>query len=356
MLFAIILVGCGSDPTNTINGPNVTIDPTENPESTVTVASPLPTPTPFLPTPTPIPISVGVLPDPFLLEHETPFLAVAFSPDGRYLATGDLNFYLNLWDRQSRKLIKQWQVTDRSDVTGGLEKIAFSPDGKYVTTCVWKNSLQVWQVETQRLVLEIPYKCYDALTYTQDGAYIVAASRADMVKAWNSETGEEVLSIPVTARNLEFSRDGSTCMFIDLSNMIHIWDWHESQEITSFKGGNLVYASAFSPDGTHVVTLDNQQVVSIFEAATGDLVNKITTPETEAPIIDMVFSPSGDYLFLIYLDGSVEISEFPTLEQMSDFDNLVQIYEVALSLDGSALALAGQTKDDGLVMIWEFGE
>ena len=338
-VLAILLLGCNQ----------VAVVPT----ATIVL---LPTNTPLPPTPTPIPIPRGNLSDPYQLEHETRLWSVAFSPDGNIIATGDHNFYISFWDRQNRTLLKTWKLVDDSSIVGGIESIAFSPDGTQIAACIDKTMIQIWDIESEQIFMEIPYKCREVVTYSKDGKFVFAGSRADVIKAWNSETGEEVLSIPIPIKDLKFNMDDSLFIYGDMSNNIYIWDWPGKQEVTNFRGNVIFHQMTFSPDGASVVVLDTQNTISVLDAETGKFLLEIS-PETDTGIVDILFSPGGHFLFVVHSDGSIGIWDFKSQEKISNYASSMplEVSEVALASDGSALAIAGITRE-GLVMLWEFSE
>jgi WD40 repeat protein len=74
--------------------------------------------------------------------HSEQVNSVAFSPDGKYLASGSRDKTIKLWDVETQREVKtlqghSWSVTS----------VAFSPDGKHIASGSWDSTVKVWSVE-----------------------------------------------------------------------------------------------------------------------------------------------------------------------------------------------------------------
>ena len=303
-----------------------------------------------------ITIPTGNLPEPHITESDATLLSGVVSDDGQIFVLGDNDSYVSIWDRESKSLLRKWQVIDQPKGTDGIENIAISPNGTHIALCLPRQSVQVWDIETEALVFEIPYKCRNVLQYSPDGDLIVAGSMADVIKIWDSTSGAEVLSIPVTVEDLGFNSTGSVLAYGEASHIIHLWDLENNQEIISFKGSGRFRELDFAPDDNTLATLSSNDTISIFNTENGELVNEFS-PTTNLHLFDVAFSPKGEYLFVVHMDGVVQIWTSENPEQISSYEDEMSILvsDSSLATNGSALLISGITKQ-GLALLWEFGE
>ena len=114
--------------------------------------------------------------------HSDGVLSVAFSPDGKYIASGS-------WD----KTIKLWNVSDGSLLrtlkghTNSVSSVAFSPDGKYIASGSWDDTIRLWRVSDGLLLRTFEGHTGDveSVSFSPDGKYIASGSWDKTIKLWN---------------------------------------------------------------------------------------------------------------------------------------------------------------------------
>jgi WD40 repeat protein len=72
--------------------------------------------------------------------HTNEVNTVAWSPDGRYIASGSSDQTVQVWDARTGSLLVTYK--GHSDVVTSL---AWSPDGRYIASASWDHTVQVWQ-------------------------------------------------------------------------------------------------------------------------------------------------------------------------------------------------------------------
>jgi WD40 repeat protein len=204
-----------------------------------------------------------------LADRESP-LAIAFSPDGRILASADSNQRLRLWDVTSGKLSA---VSQAPRLGSGL---AFSPDGKL----------------------------------------LAGASTDSTVRLWDAATGKEVRQIgrfqPASLRLLQaavaFSPDGKRLASSSNDTAVQLWDVVTGKQVAALKGhANIVLALAFSPDGKTLVTAGMDQRFICWDVATGTIL--VRAMGRTGVVHSVAFSPDGRLLAVAGDNGTVELWE-----------------------------------------------
>src|SRR5262249_28741481 len=124
---------------------------------------------------------------------QNPVFAVAWSPDGKQLASGSADLNVIAWDSQTgRKL-----VTMRGH-HGWVEAVVWSPDGQRLASAGTDNSVRVWDPRTgeETFVLRGNSGMFHDVSWSPDGAQLVAANDDGQIWIWDATRGFERDTIP----------------------------------------------------------------------------------------------------------------------------------------------------------------
>ena len=116
-----------------------------------------------------------------LTGHSDPVYSVAFSPDGRTLASGSYDNTIKLWDVQSQREIAT--LTGHSDP---VYSVAFSPDGRTLASGTWDKTIKLWDVQSQRQIATLTGHSNDVMSvaFSPDGRMLASGSRDKTIKLW----------------------------------------------------------------------------------------------------------------------------------------------------------------------------
>ncbi len=158
-----------------------------------------------------------------LLAHPGEVRAVAFSPDGRWLATACADGVARLWDLSSRTVARALPHD------GELQSVAFSPDGSKLTTASKGRAAYVWILATGELAF--PPLLHDgAVTsarFSPDGARLATASRDHQIRVWDAASGALLgppLRLSADARAAEWTPDGQWLAVAGHDRAVQLWD------------------------------------------------------------------------------------------------------------------------------------
>ncbi|MDZ7960450.1 MAG: AAA-like domain-containing protein, partial [Aulosira sp. DedQUE10] len=112
--------------------------------------------------------------------HNFWVMSVAFSPDGKTIATASADNNVKLWNLQGQVL---QTLKGHSD---GVRGVAFSPDGKTIATASNDNNVKLWNLQGQELqTLKGHSSAVNSVAFSPDGKTIASASDDNTVKLWN---------------------------------------------------------------------------------------------------------------------------------------------------------------------------
>ncbi len=266
---------------------------------------------------------------------------VAFSPNGRILATG-VSKTVKLWDVATQRTIATLEGH-----THLVDSLAFSPDDTIIASGGYDGMIRLWDVATQRNIftfvanVEGLNKSVESLAFSPDGTILASGGDDGMIKLWDVATGTNITSIPEVGRapftySVAFSPDG-TILASGSGNgpgNVSLWDVTTKRNIAVFDHTVKVYSVAFSPDGTIIASGSLDGIVTLQEVATGAEI--ITLPHTD-DVRSVAFSPDGTILASGTRDREVRLWDVgPVLSQKPDDRDQVAISEIMVaSNDGS---------------------
>jgi WD40 repeat protein len=197
--------------------------------------------------------------------------ALAFSPDAVLLATaggyGKNTPEIRLWDVVSRQELGVFPGEHSNRATA----VAFSADGKWLATGGMDNAVKVWDVYSRlvRQTLAGHTGRINAVAFSADGKRLASASKDRTVKLWDFAAGTEERTLPSHAgevRAVAFAPDGKRLASAD--NSVTLWDAATGREGMILKGHkNAIAALAFAPGGRELASAGYDRTVRVWEIA-----------------------------------------------------------------------------------------
>ncbi|MFJ2729052.1 hypothetical protein [Streptomyces collinus] len=160
------------------------------------------------------------------LGHHGSVHALAFSPDGKFLASGAGFGEIQLWDMARRRAVGKPMTDNSGDVTS----LSFSPDGRTLVSGATDGTVRLWNVHTRRQEakpLTGPNTAIDAVVYNPKGGFVASGGDDGRVRLWDVGTGHQI-SDPllseggVAVHALTFNRDGT--LLAGGGSRLRVWD------------------------------------------------------------------------------------------------------------------------------------
>jgi WD40 repeat protein len=307
--------------------------------------------------------------------HAQGVTGVAFSRDGRRLASASLDGTVKIWDVLADK-----ELLTLKGHLAAVTCVDFSPDGRYVVSASEDGTARVWDVWTAQGIPPFPNlpAPQQDVAFSPDGKRLAVFSHASPdIRLWDLPTstkgqqpgGRETSALRAAwpqVESLTFSPDGRRLAAagsrrpqgagVDGAVGIQIWDLGTDHRPLSFPGHSSgIRALAFSPDGRRLAggggRLDEPFVheVKVWDTTTGREV--LSLGGHRAMIGGVAFSPGGGRLASASWDGVVKLSDARTGREVFTVNrSTVPCASVAFSPDEKVLA-GGFS--DGTVLLWD---
>jgi WD40 repeat protein len=310
-------------------------------------------------------------------------LGVAFSPDGRRLASTSEDTTIRIWDLSG--LPHRWPppamgkgkrggVSAPSCTLRGHQDrvvgVAFSPDGRLLASASNDRTIKVWNAATGERRYDFPGQAlpilFMRLAFSPDSRRLAAGSAGNTVRVWDVTSGETLFLLPGHSQpivSVLFSADGQRLVSSGWDRLVKVWDLPPAAPGVSTSGGRILTprhtlhdlspsmsSVAFSPDGGRLAVGGPlpEGMVRVYDVTSGQL---LRTLQGHVRVVSVAFSPDGRRLASAGMDKTVKLwdpttgHEILTLRGHADL-----VGRVLFSPDGQCLVSAS---GDGTVRVWD---
>jgi WD40 repeat protein len=299
----------------------------------------------------------------FLRHDAEDIWSVDFSPDGTLLATAASDGNVYVWDLRSARKARDIPVQE-----GGIVYcVRFAPGGTLLTSsgsdvnrksCAPKISL--WNVADGRLIrtFDKPVHTCHSLRLIDRGRKVIAGGQwggGGDISIWDMDTGKRLRTFDGDmdkVHSIEVSTDESLVVTGDQNSQTEsarLWDFQKGKVVFRFphaEGNNIVWATAFSPDGRFVAysTLDGVNTIAIWDVEKRVQLHAFgpNSPAKPDGITGFVFSPDNKLLHYSGHNKLIASIDILTGERVRTSRTLDQLQDLVMSPDGNLLAAGSQ--------------
>lgn len=303
--------------------------------------------------------------------HNAEVQCVAYSPDGRLIASGGPNHQINLWDASSGKLIRKLPSESSAN------HLAFTPSGQQLLTS-WSNSglIRVWDVATgeQLRTVETGMKRVRLFALTPDAKQLIVVA-SDSKYSWHSPMGEETCRVwdfesgeklreftiqTASTESISITADDKTLVTGSANGVIHVLNLETGQEFETLIGHrHSVEGLALNSDGTLLASGSTDQTIRLWDAKTWKSLrvlkghNRSVTSIAYSPNGRILASGSGTSSYPLSPENSQKIRfwDVRTGKQIGAFTEFnTNTSALAFSPDGQRLVIA---HDNTTLLVWD---
>lgn len=277
--------------------------------------------------------------------------AVAWSPNGQYIASGSWDHTVRVWNAKTRALILTYAMGDIVDA------VAWSPDSRYIASGSWDHTVQVWNVDTGTLVQTYRGHTQEvsSVAWSPNGQYIASGSWDHTMQVWDVRTGTQLFSFTYAdfvdavawspnGRYIAVGVRDSSTYVVDAQTEVPL-----PYAYTNPDDADIVNTVAWSPDSRYIAVGGRDGSVQIWDVMAGTLVSNYKEHTNE--VRSVAWSPDGRYIASASWDHTVRVwnvkTGFPFVIYRGHSDN---VDAVAWSPDGRYIASASW---DDTVQVWQ---
>ena len=277
---------------------------------------------------------------------------VRYSPDGSILG-GVRYAEITLWDANTHKLIRTLVLDNKSFA---FATIAFSPDGKTLASADRDNNIHLWKLQTglQKSTLTGHKSEVKKLAFSPDGTILASGDWNNIIRLWDLKTEKRkktLIEHEGQLNALAFSLDGTTLASGGFNQTIHLWDSESGEQKTAFIGHKgAIYTIVFCPDGSTLASGSYDGTIIFWNTKTGEQRHTITHTQHQLPMTlladgkTLASQNNGNIMFL-----NVNTRQ---IEKRLPLDDPKYTSIILMSEDGTTLASGIFSRQHTEMKVW----
>ncbi len=289
-------------------------------------------------------------------EIEFSATAVTFSPVNENNQTSEFvtaafgNGVILIWQTGS------WtELTTLSGHANRINEIAFSPNSQLLGSASNDNTAKVYDVATGQAIFTLSGHtgAISSIAFTPDDNTIITTSKDGTTRLWNDEAGltpDILTGHRDTIRALDFNANGTRIASGGVGQIVYIWDTGNNEIIDRLiEHTSTINDVAFHPTNENLLaTVGNDTRAYLWDLNTGEVLEP--PMDHDANVTAVIFNPDGSTLITGSADGLITLWDTETHQRLLTLENESPVRDVAVSADGTLLAVG---LENNTAVIWD---
>jgi WD40 repeat protein len=273
---------------------------------------------------------------------------VAFSPDGKLLASGSLDRSLRIWEAKTGQCLHIIKGEDE------FWSIAFSPSGRTLASGNSDKTVQIWDVNSGHCLQTLQGHTDEvySVTFGREGDLLASAGYDRTIHILDTRTGNHIQTQPSHTKeiwSIAFSPNGEVLASGSFDQTIRLWQVSTGQLLQILQGHtDWIYSLTFISD--HILASgSSDQTIRIWDIKASSCIQTLAGHTGE--IVSLAFNSRRNFLVSGSLDQTIRIWDINTYKCIYSLQGYSHLSNaVAFNLDGSLLASCGL---DRAIRLWD---
>ncbi|KYC37536.1 hypothetical protein WA1_47600 [Scytonema hofmannii PCC 7110] len=265
-------------------------------------------------------------------------MSVAFSPNGKLLATGDTNGDVYLW-----RMANSQPILNCKGHKNSVWALSFSPHERILASGSDDQTIRLWDTRDGQClkILQGHSNCISSVAWSSNSQILASGSGDNTVKLWDTRDGQCLNTLQGHTSaicSVAWSPDGETLASASADHTIKLWNTRTGQSLNSLQGHtNIVYSVVWSPDKKTLASASADRTVKVWNTCTSQCLKTLQGHSNS--VLTLAWSSDGQTFASGSADFTLKLWD-PTTGQCLKtlLGHKSAIWSVALSADGQILA------------------